>query len=158
MTIGYGLTSKEQALDIAACVVNVLGGGQNAYKLIVETAYQETKLGMYKDRTDYAAGNGLCQCDHMPFRDTQARTSAKNKALILEAFDIDVDQVQWRELAYSPLLAMLWCRMHYLLRPGAIPETVEGRADYWKREYNSMLGKGTVNEYVHNAGLLGNIC
>ena len=133
MQIGYGLTSTRQAHEIAERVCDVLGGGDNAYCLLIETAQQETKLGKYSDRTDYAAGNGLCQCDSLPFTDTQARTSAKNRALILEAFDIDINQVAWRELAYSPLLAMLWCRMHYLLRPGAIPDTLDGRAAYWKK-------------------------
>lgn len=42
------------------------------------------------------------------------------------------------------------CRIHYLRQPGAIPRDLEGQARYWKKHYNTSLGKGTVNEYMDN--------
>ena len=158
MQIGYGLTSTRQATEIADRVVQILGGGDNAYCLLLETARQETKLGKYADPSAYGAGIGLCQCDPIAFTDTQERISESVKGKISDAFSIDIDSISHRELAYSPLLAFLWCRRHYLLRPGAIPDTAAGRAEYWKEWYNSRLGKGTVEEYVHNSAVLGNIC
>tara|TARA_Y100000004_G_scaffold52017_1_gene57602 strand:+ start:4548 stop:4985 length:438 start_codon:yes stop_codon:yes gene_type:complete len=40
------------------------------------------------------------------------------------------------------------CRIHYRRVPSAIPSTIEERAKYWKKHYNSELGKGTVEHYL----------
>ena len=149
--ISYGATNKRQIFEMAEAVVDCLGGGDNALRLIIETVQQETKLGGYPDKNPYGAGVGLGQNDLVPFFDTRERTSTKHKALIKKEFGVVVGAVNHRDLAYSPLLALIWCRMHYLLRPGAIPADLGGRAAYWKRWYNSSKGKGTENEYIANA-------
>ncbi len=154
----YGLTRKGQAAEIISDVVRVLGGGINAIDLLAETAMQETKLGTYRDPSIYGAGIGLCQCDPIAFYDTKARTSQARKAVIMDELGINIDDVEHVELAFSPLLSFVWCRLHYLLRPGAIPDTVLGRAEYWKHWYNSELGRGTVAEYVHNESKLESFC
>lgn len=43
-----------------------------------------------------------------------------------------------------------FCRLHYLRVPEAVPLTLEGQAGYWKQYYNTVEGKGTVEEYVGN--------
>ena len=40
------------------------------------------------------------------------------------------------------------CRIHYWRKPGAIPAEIEGQAAYWKRHYNTPLGRGTVEKYL----------
>jgi hypothetical protein len=47
----------------------------------------------------------------------------------------------------SALLARL---VYYYKTPRPIPETVEGHADYWKRWYNTIAGKGTTAQYMRN--------
>lgn len=150
----YGTLREKHTLEIARWVVEVLGGGESALKLILETAMQETVLGNYRDNSSYGGGVGLCQCDPVAFYDTQKRIPRRFKDLIDGNFCIEVDEVHHRELAFSPLLSLLWCRMHYLLRPGAIPETAQDRGKYWKKWYNSELGKGTVDDYMVSAGYL----
>jgi len=152
----YGLTRQKQAYEMAKDVVKVLGGGKNAELLLLETAMQETKLGTYKDTTDYAAGNGLCQDDKFPFEDRKLRLMASSSGKkwlkdIEENFDIVWQFVEWRELEHSPLLSIISCRLTYKLVPEAIPDTVEGRAAYWKKYYNTVAGKGTEEEYIENA-------
>ena len=44
--------------------------------------------------------------------------------------------------------AVLIARVHYLRQPGAIPCTDEKRAEYWKKNYNTYLGKGTPAKYL----------
>jgi len=153
----YGTLKEEHTIEIAKKVVRVLGGGKNALSLITETAMQETVMGCYRDRSGCGAGIGLCQCDPIAFHDTQERTSLDVKNTIRARFGVDVDSVGHRELAFSPLLSLLWCRMHYLLRPGAIPDTVEGRAAYWKKWYNSEIGKGTEDDYLCSANYLDDV-
>lgn len=45
-------------------------------------------------------------------------------------------------------VAML--RTHLLRCKGKIPSDLIGQAKYWKDNYNTSLGKGTVEEYVRN--------
>jgi len=40
------------------------------------------------------------------------------------------------------------CRIYYYRQPGAIPKTIEGRAEYWKSVYNTEGGKGTPEHYL----------
>lgn len=46
--------------------------------------------------------------------------------------------------------ACAFARLHYYRVPSAIPETLDGQADYWKSHYNTYLGAGTVEEYCRN--------
>lgn len=45
-------------------------------------------------------------------------------------------------------IAML--RVHLLRCKGSIPSDLMGQAKYWKDNYNTHLGKGTIEEYVRN--------
>jgi hypothetical protein len=51
-------------------------------------------------------------------------------------------------LAYQ--IAM--CRLHYYRVSEALPESedIQGLARYWKRHYNTHLGKGTQEEFMLN--------
>jgi hypothetical protein len=69
----------------------------------------------------------------------------------LKTFGIDIYMLDHDDLDYSPLSCFILTRIKYKRIPEAIPASVEGRADYWKKNYNSYLGKGTPEEYIHNA-------
>ncbi|MBW7929812.1 MAG: hypothetical protein H3C57_00690 [Gammaproteobacteria bacterium] len=57
----------------------------------------------------------------------------------------------WSEaLVYNLRYAAGMCRVHYLRKPGAIPDTLEGQADYWKAHYNTYLGAGHPAQYVRS--------
>lgn len=146
--IGYGLVSSLQVRQIAVAVCEVLGGGEEAVRLLCETAVAETLCGTLPDRTRNGAGRGVTQIDEVPFYDTIKRASQHDVDVLEKAFDFNLRDLKWIEITYSPLLAMVVCRLHYKLRPGAIPKTVEGRAEYWKTHYNTVLGKGNVKDYI----------
>lgn len=148
----YGITRTTQALEMARDVCDVLGHGRNnkAVNLLIETACQETWLGQYHDRHYHVMGVGLCQFDQIGFDDVRQRTSAAVAEKIKDEFGIDIRSIELRELAYSPLLSLIFCRLKYRLIPDPIPATLEGRAEYWKTHYNSLLGDGTPEEYVRN--------
>lgn len=44
--------------------------------------------------------------------------------------------------------ACAMARLHYLRDPEPIPDTLRGRAEYWKRIYNTPAGAGTVEHYL----------
>ena len=45
-------------------------------------------------------------------------------------------------------VAIAMCRIYYYRQPGSIPKTIEGRAEYWKKKYNTEGGKGTPEHYL----------
>ena len=143
----YGWTKniKEQTLQI----VEVLGGGVDAYNLILETATAETALGQIADRTLYA-GMGICQFDKVPFQRVKDK-SMRFRNLILRKLGIDIKLVQWEHLRYNTFLSLLFCRLYYMAVQDPIPSTIEDRANYWKKYYNSYIGKGTQEHYLKMA-------
>lgn len=50
----------------------------------------------------------------------------------------------------NDMLGCVLAREHYRRCPGLVPETVAGQAWYWKKWYNTHLGKGTEEQYIGN--------
>ncbi|MES2182350.1 MAG: hypothetical protein V4493_09660 [Pseudomonadota bacterium] len=148
--IGYGISNIRQVKLFAQAVCEILGGGDNAVRLLCETAAAETQCGTAVDRTPNGAGRGLFQCDKSPFTDTVTRAKQSDIDALKTAFGFDLREIDWATLNYSPLIAAAVCRLHYKLRPGSIPLDLKGRAEYWKKQYNSVLGAGTVGHYLES--------
>ncbi len=155
--INYGSIGLVSLLAITRKVCNVLGNGanNNAHRLVFETIAQETKLGAYPDICPWLHGVGICQFDKIGFDDTKQRTRKHIKEKIQRVFGVNINQVQHRELAFSPFLSVLFCRLFYMLRPDVIPKTLKGRSEYWKKHYNTVSGKGTSAEYRVSAQQIG---
>jgi len=143
----YGLISKQHLKDIIKDVVSILGGGINAELLLWETAGAETNFGNTPDFT-INSGYGLMQFDFLGFADTQHRTEKSVKDKVKNTWGIDIDSINIKELNYSPFLSVLFARLKYMLVPSVIPDTLVGRAEYWKRYYNSNKGEGTVEHFI----------
>jgi len=150
--IYYGLIKKEHLLDYVKEVCTVLGNGNNANAdlLILGTIAQETHLGTYKDPTPTSAGQSIAQFDEMPFNDVVDRTSEKDRQRCIDAWDIDVKKITWREIWHNPFLAVLFVRLKYKLVPSIIPIELELMAQYYKKWYNSSAGKATPEEFINN--------
>lgn len=145
----YGLLTKTQLDDTIISVCKTLGNGSNnnAHLLLMETAFAETKYGDTPD-LNFFSGYGIFQFDEVGFRDTVTRTPAARKDLIRKVYGIDLDQLTLTALQWSPLASAIMCRCFYLLRSGIIPSTLEGRAEYWKKYYNTIAGKGSIEHYI----------
>jgi len=54
----------------------------------------------------------------------------------------------WGNLIYQIMMT----RYHYQRQTEPLPEAsdIQGLAQYWKQYYNTLLGKGTVEEFVRN--------
>lgn len=146
--IGYGLVSTLHIKGICQAVCDVLGGDEHVVRLMCETAAAETGYGTIPDKTRHGAGRGLFQCDKIAFDDVLARTRPQRVKALEQAFDFDLLRVEWDDLNYSPLLAAVVCRLHYLLIPEPVPQTLKGRAEYWKKYYNTVAGKGSPADYI----------
>lgn len=149
---GHALPMARQVCDLIDCPVGYLQPKENyPLLLLLETAAQETHLGRLADPGPFGAGVGLCQFDKIGFRDVVERTSPSLKSRTHAMIGVSIDDLQHRDLAFSPALSFLFCRLLYRLKPGAVPQTLSGRAAYWKHWYNTDAGKGNVTEYIENA-------
>lgn len=149
----YGIVHRDQPRQYAQAVCDVLGHGENrlAVRMLLETCAQETHMGQFVDASAYRHGVSLYQIDEIAFQNVMARTRDADKNKIKDSFGIVLDDVEYRELAFSPLLATIFARLHYKLIPEPFPADVESRARYWKKHYNTTAGKGTEAEYLLNA-------
>lgn len=156
----YGLAKKSHLRDIVVEVCNVLGHGANAcaVDLMLETAAQETHCGQFRDPTPNGAGRGIFQIDPIAFNDICQRARSADVNAVFINFGIDIKTLRHDALDYSPLASAIFCRLFYKLKPEAIPSDLVGRAAYWKKHYNTVLGKGSVGEYVNNASLYASVC
>jgi hypothetical protein len=150
----YGLISRQQIYDYTDKVVECLGGGEPARRLLLETCATETSMGEAMD-TSWNVGIGLMQFDKIGFIDVQQRTPKSVKDKVLQCFGIDVDRATHSDLRWSPLLSIVFARLKYRLVPALIPSTIEGRAMYWKKWYNSELGAGTPEAYILRSSKFG---
>lgn len=144
----YGLKNKPEISVMARKVVAVFGGGYNATRALIEIAAVETLSGEWPDSHPDRLGVGLTQFDQIGFDDVQQRTRPKNKKRLLDMLGYNLDALKLADLAYDPLLALVMTRLKYMLISEEIPDSVEGRARYWKKHYNTEDGKGTVQEYI----------
>lgn len=150
MFCGYGLVSPSQLREYVEAVCDLLGHGSGvAVDMLMETAAAETQTGLFRDPTPDGAGRGVFQCDLIAFQDVQARAPSSDIEKVVAEFGIDVRAAEHRDLDISPLLATVVCRLFYKRIPEPFPCSIEGRADYWKRYYNTHLGKGTAGGFIH---------
>ncbi len=148
----YGLLDEKELYSLVSEICKYLGNGANgtAEDLLVETAGAETNKGLAKDNGVLSGGIGLTQFDKIAFEDVKKRTNDKNKQIVKNNLKVEIDLIEWEMLAYSPFLALLFTRLKYKLIPEEIPVTIEDRAKYWKKYYNTILGAGTIEHYLKN--------
>jgi len=51
-------------------------------------------------------------------------------------------------LEYNIAYAIIMCRLKYRRVPKKLPKTVEGMSAYWKKYFNTELGKGKPEEFI----------
>ena len=59
------------------------------------------------------------------------------------------DEKVWADILEKNIAAgIIHCRLKYWRVPKKMPNSIEGQADYWKKYYNSELGKGDPEHFV----------
>ncbi len=55
----------------------------------------------------------------------------------------------WEEILEKNIAAsIVHCRLKYWRVPKRLPNTLQGRSMFWKKYYNTELGKGTEEKYI----------
>jgi hypothetical protein len=116
-----------------------------AEQLILGTIAHESRNGWYIKQIKGPA-LGICQMEPATFRDHKKWLVNSNVPLLLKLEQIG--EMKAENLEWNLKLSIAMCRIHYLRKPGFIPTTVTGQAEYWKKWYNTRLGKGTIAQYL----------
>tara|TARA_R110001583_G_scaffold93706_1_gene236750 strand:- start:25289 stop:25852 length:564 start_codon:yes stop_codon:yes gene_type:complete len=126
---------------------------QAAENLIMGTAAQESGLGTYVEQVGGGPARGIFQMEpatlndcYVNFLDYRAPLKAKIDAY-LAAQPEKADQ-----LATNNAYAAAMCRVRYMRVSDPLPDAndINGLAAYWKQNYNTPGGAGTVEEFVAN--------
>lgn len=123
----------------------------NAVNLLMGTAAQESHLGKYRKQIGGGPALGIFQMEPATFNDI-----VNNFLRFKPELAAKIEKVGRMSRFYAPdlenndLLSICMARVHYSRVKKAIPGNLEGWATYWKRYYNTPLGKGTEEEFIAN--------
>ena len=120
----------------------------NVVNMIIETACVESNCGEYIKQIKGPACS-IFQIEPNTAKDIIQNYIVKNKPR-LQNFNrlYNANLTLEQNLCTNLMFAIFMCRCFYLRIKEPIPSTVELRAKYWKKYYNTNLGKGTVEKYI----------
>lgn len=123
----------------------------NAVNLLMGTAAQESHLGRYRKQLGGGPALGIFQMEPATFDDIVKNYLRYKPELAARIERVArISRFKAEDIENNDLLAICMARVHYLRVREAIPSDLEGWARYWKRYYNTPLGKGTEEEFIAN--------
>jgi hypothetical protein len=123
-----------------------------AEELLVITAAQESLGGTYlwqNDRLGFPKGPalGVYQMEPVTYRDLFENYLRYNRRLqILGGLTVEEPERMVYDIRYATVIA----RLNYYRFPAEIPEDLEGQLRYYKKYWNTELGKATIAEARKN--------
>ena len=143
---------KKQLRDLISLTLKKIDlHSESAVELLLGTAAQESRLGEYIRQLRNGPALGIFQMEPDTFKDILDRYLLRKPELfekIKAVSGIDCYKVEYLE--WNLVFAICMSRVFYLRIPEAIPADLTDQAAYWKKYYNTHLGKGTVQEYIDN--------
>jgi len=134
-------------------VDEVFGGGT----FLEEIAKAESNLGRDPRTNRPGYYGGVWQVDKKGLAATQDVGShaslPRRFKEIKKEFGIDWTKVEWKDLR-NPLHSAIAARLLLLNVPEPLPKDIQGRADYWKKYYNTERGFGKPVDYLNRNGFV----
>ena len=124
---------------------------EKATYLLMGTCAQESSFGKYTKQLGGGPALGVFQMEPATFNDIVKNYLRYKPELTHHIMEVaDVDRLEPEYLVDNLPLAICMARVHYLRVSEPIPDNLGGWAYYWKRYYNTHLGKGTETEFINN--------
>ena len=123
-----------------------------AVELLTGTCAQESAMGKYRKQLGNGPALGIFQMEPFTYHDCYKNFLQYKPQLLAKILAVSglEEYPNSAELVNNDVFAACMARVRYLRAPGAIPKTLEEQAAYWKKNYNTPKGKGTVEEYIKN--------
>lgn len=151
----YGLIQGLEVISIKGIVEyasKVLAWGANSEDLknfLYEIAIAESNLGRAVDNTPNS-GMGIWQFDRNAFEDVKKWIATRKSSEFTQFTLKDINNIEYKELARSPFVAVFFARAYLYSRiPEKIGKSIQERAYQWKKYYNTYLGAGSEQGYIH---------
>lgn len=143
---------KKQLKNLIKRVLSEIGQySENAENLLIGTCAQESGLGKYRRQLGGGPALGIFQMEPATFRDicdNFLRYKPDLQSKIKQAAGVSF--FDCNDLINNDALAICFARVHYLRVKESIPGDLPGWAGYWKKYYNTPLGKGKEDEFIAN--------
>lgn len=139
---------KKQLTDIIESTLKEFDMySQDAVNLLLGTAAQESGFGKFIRQLNCGPARGIFQMEPATFQ--YLLKYVKNKG-IEEQIKSSCNCIQLipESLEYNLKLAIVFCRLRYLVVNEPLPSDLKGYAAYWKKYYNSVLGAGTEEQFI----------
>lgn len=120
-----------------------------AQLLLLGTAIQESRLKYLKQINGPA-------CSFYQLEPATVRDIHENFLSYRPKLRVRIEEILWgidleTELVNNLFYATIMARMVYYRTPDSLPiNDIPGMARMWKEYYNTRLGKGTEEEFIHN--------
>lgn len=138
--------------NLISSVIKEIGMySEDAVNLLMGTAAQESHLGKYRKQIGGGPALGIFQMEPATFNDI-VNNYLRYKPELASRIErvARISRFKAEDIKNNDLLAICMARVHYLRVKEAIPSDLEGWARYWKRYFNTPLGKGTEEEFIAN--------
>ena len=154
---GNSLLNEPQMKDLIQRVMEGMDlYSPEALELVYKTGKVES--GYQYIRQIKGPARGLFQCEswvavdicknYLSYRKKLMQKVANATKVKLSYF-IDAKEEDWDFILETNIAAQIaMCRLHYRRIPKPLPSSPEGQANYWKKYYNSMAGRGTVEDFL----------
>ena len=124
---------------------------EHAVNLLLGTCAQESAFGTYIRQLGKGPALGIFQMEPATFNDIENNFLRYKPDLKVKIKQLSgISEMSPEQLEYNLVLAACMARVHYLRVPEALPTDLTGYARYWKKYYNTHLGKGTEAEFINN--------
>lgn len=141
----YGVKDDAEILSIINEITQNYSYGankENLKKMLFEIVATESDFGNAVDKSQ-SYGEGLTQFDKITYNELRGEILKRGES------PYNLKNVSYETLRENPKVQIFMTRYFIYRRiPHAIPSTIELRASDWKKYYNTIYGKGTVDHYI----------
>lgn len=124
---------------------------ESAVNLLMGTAAQESHLGTYIKQIKGPA-KGVFQMEPLTCMDIYENYLIYQPQLLHYILENIAIKFSPNELVWNIKFSIIMCRLHYMRVPKKLPgsDNIHEMGCYWKKYYNTNLGKGTIEEFKRN--------
>lgn len=122
---------------------------EDAENLVLGTGAHESAGFEYTTQIGGGPALGKWQMEPFTFEDIKENVLRYHPDLAIKILHLSgVKSLVAKDLITNDVLAICMCRVQYYRQKEAIPHTLQGYAEYWKKYYNTEKGKGTVQQFI----------
>jgi hypothetical protein len=152
-----GIDPKQLLTEVIRPTLLALGlNSFAAERLVLATAAHESHCGRYLRQVKGPA-LGIYQMEPLTHDDIVHAWLKYQKELGERVYRLLDPPLSAPRLVYDLRYATALCRLHYRRCPAPLPDADDwqGIAEYWKKHYNTTLGKGTCEAFLADCRTVG---